>query len=60
VDIKDKDQLLDKLIEAVDIQEEKNTWAELWKQAMDELFLTMADEHIEHVVKGLQKISEDY
>ena len=59
MDIQDKDQLLSKLIDSIKLKEEENEWSIYWKKACDDLFSTMAPQHIEHVIKGLKAISEE-
>ena len=53
-----KNQLFDKLIEAVDVQEEQNVWNELYGKAKDELFASMTDGHIEIILKEQKKIND--
>ena len=59
MDFQDKDKLLSKLIDSIKLKEEENEWSIYWKKACNELFATMTQEHIEHVVKGLKAISEE-
>jgi hypothetical protein len=59
IDTNQKDQLYDRLIEAVDLSEETDTWRKLWFAAWDQLFTTMSQEHKEIVILGVNKLAED-
>ena len=59
MDFQDKDKLLSKLIDSIELKKEESEWSKNWKKACDELFATMTQEHIEHVIKGLRAISEE-
>jgi len=58
MDVKDKDHLFDKLIAAVDIEEEKNTWSSLWIKARNALFSSMAEEHVKIILEEQKKIND--
>ena len=59
MDFQDKDKLLSKLIDSIELKKEESEWSKNWKKACDELFATMTQEHIKHVIKGLKAISEE-
>jgi rubrerythrin len=59
INIKDRDQMFSKLIDSIELKKEESEWSKNWKKACDELFATMTQEHIEHVIKGLKAISEE-
>ena len=53
-----KNNLFDKLIEAVDLREEKDSWSVLYRKAEDILFSSMAEEHVAIILEE-QKIIDD-
>ena len=57
-DIQHKDQLIDKLVESIDVKEEKLIWDSLWQEAWDELSKTMSDEHIKFLESEFNKVDE--
>jgi hypothetical protein len=58
MDVQDRDHLLSKMIDSIKFKEEENEWSIYWEKACDDLFSTMAPEHIEHAIKGLNAIGE--
>jgi hypothetical protein len=53
-----KDNLFDTLIEAVDLQEEKDSWGVLWMKAREELFSSMDEGHVKIILEEQKKIDD--
>ena len=54
IDIKNRDQMFSKLIDSIELKKDGDEWSINWAKACDDLFSTMAPEHIEHVIKGVR------